>query len=66
MTYGTRGSVTRSQVLSNNPYHFNTIPRVDTHFFKIYSNNVVALPRDIFPGDLPVKILKALIPFSTE
>ena len=37
-------------------------------FFKIYSNIILpstpSLPKDLFPAGVPVKILKALLPFS--
>ena len=46
----------------------NPISRIDTYFFKFPSNIVVhlrfSLPKGLFPLDLPVKILKALVPYS--
>ena len=44
----------------------NTIPRIDTYFFKINSNIIkhprLGLPKGIFLVGVPVKILKALLP----
>ena len=47
----------------------NPIPRIDTYLFKVHSNIVlpsapIDLPKGPFPVDLPVKILKALLPSS--
>ena len=40
----------------------NPIPRIDIYFFQAHSH--IVLPKDLFPVDLPVKILKALLPSS--
>ena len=46
----------------------NPIPRTDTYFFKIHCklsfHQCLRLPKGLFPAGLPVKILKALLPFS--
>ena len=49
------GSMQHSQGLSNNLYHEPNIPisRIDTYFFKIYSN-IVLPSTDLFKGLLPV------------
>ena len=47
----------------------NPILRIDTCFFKIHSNILsshlrLVIPKGIFPVDVPVKILKGLLPSS--
>ena len=56
-----RGSIVLSQGLSNNPYlsRINPISPIETYFFKILSE--IVLPKGLFPVELPVKILKALL-----
>ena len=64
------GSMPHSQGLSNNPHlsQINPIPLINTYFFNIHSNIVLPstsrLPTGLFPLDLTVKILKALLPSS--
>ena len=64
------GLMPHSQGPSNNPYPELNQPNSTyyTFFFKVHSNIVLpstlALPNGLFPVDLPVKILKALIPSS--
>ena len=62
--------MTLSQGLSNNPFlnRINPIPRIDTYFFKIYSNIVyhlrLSLPKSLVPVGSPAKTLKALLSSS--
>ena len=46
----------------------NPIPRIDTYFTNVHFNIVLpstpSLPKGLFPVDLPVKMLKALLPPS--
>ena len=53
-----------SQELSNNSYPEPNQPnsRTDAYLFKVHSN--IVLPKRLFPVDLPVKILKAFLPYS--
>ena len=53
----------RSQWISNNPYtEPNPVPRVDTFFFKMYSNSVLSTPRrykkkpQTYSYDNPIKL----------
>ena len=44
----------------------NEIPHINTYFFKVHSNIVLSstprgLPKILFPVDLPVKVLQALL-----
>ena len=48
-------------IYQSNLTQINPIPRIDTYFFKIHSNIVLGLPKGLFPVDLAVKILKALL-----
>ena len=70
MNCGTRRFNIALQGLSSDPIlsRINPIPRIDTHFFKIYSNIPSHLrqhlPKSLFPVGVPVKILKALLPSS--
>ena len=60
MAYGTcipKGSPIFPILIRNNP-----IPRISAYFFKIYYN--IVLPSTPTSVDAPVKILKALLPFS--
>ena len=58
------GSMPPTQGLFNKPY---PVPRIDTYFFNIYTNNVPqlcpVLSNGVFPEGLSVKIVNALLSF---
>ena len=69
MAYETGGSVPHSQRLFNNPYPLLFIPiplliPIYSRYVLILSSHLCqGLPKGLFSVGLPVKILKALIPF---
>ena len=65
------GSMPHSQGLSNNPVswaestQFPALIPISSRSILILSSHLrLSLPKGLFPVDLPVKILKALLPYS--
>ena len=61
-------SMPHLQGLSPTLSRINPFPRIDAYLFKIHSNIVFpstpSLPKCLFPVDVPVKILKEVLPSS--
>ena len=53
-----------SQGFSNNPYPESNQPNFSYRFHNIHSHLPLGLPKGLFPVDVPVTILKALLSSS--